>query len=329
MKYHALILIALAAGAGWGAQPPIVGQPTDFTGAIGGPFVVTASVEPRTMALEQPFILSLRIVGPGNLKDIARPQLTKPDAFQSFAIDNLDDAFADGSPPSRTFRYRLRARTADATRIPPFKFVYFNPAIVPASRGYQTTFAEAVPIQVTAAPPTAATPMDLPQRIAELRKRLSTRPSNEEVRSQLSALREDVRYPSDDMRPRESSWPVLHWTIAFGLAVIAGAAWIRWWKARRPMELIGAIVATSVAVVPAIGTIVQWRDRARNEETPVVVVAHETALRRGNGDEYPPRIEAPLPPGAEVRRLYERNGWLQVELANSVVGWVASDAVVQ
>src|SRR6187402_2002463 len=39
------------------AQPPIVGRPVDFSGAIGGPFVVTMEVEPSQVAIEEPFTL--------------------------------------------------------------------------------------------------------------------------------------------------------------------------------------------------------------------------------------------------------------------------------
>src|SRR5262245_23995931 len=114
-------------------EPPIVGRPAEFSGAIGGPFVVTVAVEPNAVAVEEPFTLTLRIVGPGNLKELRRPPLDKLDAFKPFAVDDLDDDVAEGLPPSRTFRYRLRARSADVKAIPPFKFVYFNPAILPAS----------------------------------------------------------------------------------------------------------------------------------------------------------------------------------------------------
>src|SRR5258705_24976 len=55
------------------AQPPIVGRPIDFSGAIGGPFVVTMEVESGArvveVPVEEPFTLTLRIVGPGNLQE--------------------------------------------------------------------------------------------------------------------------------------------------------------------------------------------------------------------------------------------------------------------
>jgi hypothetical protein len=113
------------------------------------------------------------------------------------------------------------------------------------------------------------------------------------------------------------------------LACIGGSlAFIRWLMIRRRGWFVALLIGFTIAATPAIGTLLEWRERARNEETPVVVVARETVLRRGNGDEYPARVDAGLPPGAEVRRLFERHRWLQVELANGVVGWVPRYAVV-
>ena len=47
-----------------------------------------------------------------------------------------------------------------------------------------------------------------------------------------------------------------------------------------------------------------------------------TELRTGNSDEYPRRQDARLPAGVELKVLNERGGWLHVELANGVAGWV-------
>ena len=62
--------------------------------------------------------------------------------------------------------------------------------------------------------------------------------------------------------------------------------------------------------------------------TPVVVVARPTELRTGNGPDYPPRLDAPLPRGCEARRLFVRGDWWQVELGGGVVGWVPRAAVL-
>ena len=44
-------------------------------------------------------------------------------------------------------------------------------------------------------------------------------------------------------------------------------------------------------------------------------------LRKGDGQTFPPRYETPVNRGVEARRLYERGGWVQIELSGGEVGW--------
>src|SRR5919204_579050 len=67
--------------------PPIVGRPVDFSGAVGGPFVVEQTAEPTTLTAEEPLTLTVRVTGPGNLRDIPRPELGKLDAYKAFAVE--------------------------------------------------------------------------------------------------------------------------------------------------------------------------------------------------------------------------------------------------
>jgi hypothetical protein len=137
-----LLLVALLADP----APPVVGRPIDYSGAVGGPFTVTLAADPTVLAPEEPLTLSLRITGSGNLADVRRPDL---DALKtSFAVEPLDEAVVPGG---RVFRYRLRPRTAAVTEVPGYKFIYFNPRLPPAL-GYQTTYAQPVPLTVTANP---------------------------------------------------------------------------------------------------------------------------------------------------------------------------------
>src|SRR5581483_3040717 len=139
--------------------PPVVGRPVDFSGAVGGPFVVEQTAEPTALTAEEPLTLTVRITGPGNLRDLPRPELGKLEAHKAFAVDDLDERFVPGDPPRREFRYRLRPRSADVKEVPRLKFVYFNPRL-PAARGYQTTYAAAVPLTVK--PQTPAKPPEIP-----------------------------------------------------------------------------------------------------------------------------------------------------------------------
>src|SRR4051794_22930853 len=93
--------------------PPVVGQPSDFSGAVGGPFTVEQIVDRTELAVEEPLTLTVRIPGPGNLRDVPRPPLAKLPAYKAFAVDDLADRYIDGDRPRREFDYRLRPRTAD------------------------------------------------------------------------------------------------------------------------------------------------------------------------------------------------------------------------
>jgi hypothetical protein len=329
-----LVLSVLSASlwcnTAFAVDPPVVGRPTDFSGAIGGPFVVSLSAEPTQLTVEQPLTLTLRIVGPGNLRELPRPALGKLDSFRGFAVDELDDEYHDGPPPTRTFRYRLRPRTPDVTQIPPIRFVYFNPAIVPPSRGYQTTYAEGIALAVKPEPPSGDA--RLAETIAGLHRELARNPGDYQLRSALAAARDRVAYPSSDLRPAESSWPAwLTLRHAPGLALAGAAAAaiaLRRWRTTRALGWLIALGGCLIAAgLPAVGTALEWRDQARNEAEPIVVISQPTTLRRGNGDAYPPRIDVPLPRGAEARRLFTRGEWIQVELANGVVGWIPGRAV--
>jgi len=331
LAFHFGAVCVLSGGVAFAAEPPIVGRPVGYSGAIGGPFVVTTRVDATTVAVEEPFTLTLRIVGAGNLKQIARPPLGKLAGFQQFAVDDLDESFIEGSPPSRTFRYRLRARSAEAKQIPPFKFVYFNPAIVPASRAYQTTYAAGVELNVNLPP--AREQGDIAREVAAVRQRLGKNPDDQSARALLNQLRQDVEYSTPDMRPTEPFW--LEWrALSHSGKMLAAwsslfAATIVGWRRRRWMGYF-LLAAVSLAVVGLISlcAFLEWRDNQRNAAKPVVVVSQHTVLRRGNGEDYPPRIPAALSPGAEVRRLFERHGWLQVELANGIVGWLPVDSAI-
>src|SRR5262245_55833088 len=75
------------------AEPPLVGRPLDWSGAVGGPFAVEMTAEPTELAAEEPLTLTLRITGRGNLSSLPRPALGKLESFKAFAVDDLDDRF--------------------------------------------------------------------------------------------------------------------------------------------------------------------------------------------------------------------------------------------
>lgn len=178
---------------------------------------------------------------------------------------------------------------------------------------------------------------DLPHAILAYRRGLRLDPGDAELATALAYARSSVEYPPSSaaglMQPERSYWP--GWLelprlglVAFAAYTVACLAVTRWRMTRRRLWLWVAMGSAIIALVPAVGSGVEWLRRQRDEATPVVVLARSETLRTGNGLEYTPRLDVALPRGAEVRRLFERGGWYQVELSGGPVGWLPRDAVV-
>jgi len=73
------------------------------------------------------------------------------------------------------------------------------------------------------------------------------------------------------------------------------------------------------------------RAQQRDNEHPLVVVANDVFLRKGNSESFPLRLEgaAKLPPGVEARELTRRGGWVQIRLAGGVIGWIPEAAALK
>jgi hypothetical protein len=178
----------------------------------------------------------------------------------------------------------------------------------------------------------------LPRAILAYRRGLRLDPADAKLRTALAYARAQVQYPPAPdlarlMQPERDYWPPwlsLHTlgVYAFALYFAACLAATRWRMTRRRRWLAAAGLALGLAAVPAIGSGVEWLGQRRDVAEPVVVLARDCPLRVGNGPDYPPRLDAPLPRGTEVRRLFERNGWVQVELSGGVAGWLPREAIV-
>jgi hypothetical protein len=69
-----------------------------------------------------------------------------------------------------------------------------------------------------------------------------------------------------------------------------------------------------------------WRAGQHAEfdrRTPLVVVAENTAVYRGNATSYLQHSTLPIVPrGLEARQIHTRGGWLQIRLSTGEVGWI-------
>lgn len=137
---------------------PLIGRPADFAGAVGGPFTVTLTATPTALTAGEPIRATLRIAGPG-AAHVPRPPWPMAGAF---AVTPAGERSSE-RPPGREFDWRVVPLSADVRSLPRFKFVYFNPNVRPASRGFQTTYAEPVALAVSEPrPPTEVVPISEP-----------------------------------------------------------------------------------------------------------------------------------------------------------------------
>lgn len=107
---------------------------------------------------------------------------------------------------------------------------------------------------------------------------------------------------------------LLGWLL-FGLA----------WRSKRSTALAGSLAL--VLLGSSVAGIVVW-DLYRDQATPWGVVVAYAPLHEGNSTTFRPVLNRALPPGVEFRTLNQKEGWLQVELANGMRGWLQAHEVL-
>ncbi len=180
---------------------------------------------------------------------------------------------------------------------------------------------------------------DLPRAILSYHRGLRLSPNDLALRESLAAARGQVAYPaSGDLgRPRNDDRPpwLPHFRSAW-LMFAAVACYIlgclsltRWRMVRRGRLLSGGVIALLLAGLLAGWLMVRAEERKDGQAHPLVVIARDgVLLRRGNGVVFPPRYDTPINRGVEGRLLFERGGWMQIELSGGEIGWVRSEAVL-
>ncbi len=173
------------AGDADAVEPPVAYRPANFSGAIGWGFRVQMRSTRTRLQAEEPLILTLTITGNGNVQEIERPDLRRLPRFaEQFHIENLADRSLLAEK-TREFDYRLRPRHATVKEVPPLPFVFFNPKILPPEKGYQTAWAQAIPITVQPRAPV------IPDRVEGTAQRGETPESVCQLVEGLEVLRSD------------------------------------------------------------------------------------------------------------------------------------------
>lgn len=174
--------------------------------------------------------------------------------------------------------------------------------------------------------------------VVAFRAGLRDTPYDAELLRGLAECRAAIHYPTPT-RPEErmqpdtprgwrnsvSEWDVFRLGGISALVLVIGLA--RRFTARDDWSV---PVAAAGGAGVLVCLLLLWKfdaERAADEEPPSLVVRAEVYLRKGNGMTHPPRIDATLPRGTEVRERTRRGGWVQVEVAGGAVGWLPEGAV--
>jgi hypothetical protein len=201
-------------------EPPVVGRPAGFTGAI-GTFKITVRAEPTKVVAEEPLTLTVRITGTGELKTIKRPDLARMPKFaKSFQVEDLGERLT-AEEMAVEFDYRIRPRNSNVKQIPALPFVYYRSGFIPPSNGYQTTYSSVIPLTVELRPSVSSEEVK-GGKIAELRDPPET-------------LMQVVHGDKVLRRQEDESWPGPGiCTIAILLPPICCAGWYLLWLRQLP-----------------------------------------------------------------------------------------------
>jgi hypothetical protein len=174
---------------------------------------------------------------------------------------------------------------------------------------------------------------DLAGGILAYRRGLRLAPNNRALQQLLAEAREQVVYAQPDTFARPPARLRPPWLprlpvsagllLAWAFYALGWLGLARWWMLRRGRLLSLGLAALVVAALLALAVTVEEMQEHDAEARPLVVVADDgVLLRKGNGLAYPRRHELPVNRGVEARLLFERPGWVQIELSGGETGWV-------
>lgn len=107
---------------------PTEGRPADFSGAVGSAYTLVADLQKRDVSVGEPFTLSIRIRGSGNIAAIAEPKLNFPEFIEVYDTERTADTSFDQGKMIGEVRYNyvLIARKDGNVVLDPITFTYFS-----------------------------------------------------------------------------------------------------------------------------------------------------------------------------------------------------------
>ena len=171
--------------------------------------------------------------------------------------------------------------------------------------------------------------------ILAYRRGLRLSPRDTVLRKGLEEARQRVSYAGGSFgkpAPMRLSLIRADW-LFIGAALCYALGWLlltRWFMLRTSLLLASGVAALMMAAMLSVFVVFLVSGERDESARPLVVIATDgVLLLKGNGTTFPPRNETPINQGVEAQLLFERDGWLQIELSGGEVGWIqAGDAVV-
>ena len=135
------------------SEAPLVGRKEPFCGAVGfGRFEVSTRANPKSLTAGEPILFTIRMQAVGHwTKAPERPELSSKPEYAKFRERFHIENGQERSSPDKghwEFDYRLRPKSEKVSEIPSLAIVYFRPGFTPPEKGYMTTAAPAIPLQV-------------------------------------------------------------------------------------------------------------------------------------------------------------------------------------
>lgn len=172
---------------------------------------------------------------------------------------------------------------------------------------------------------------DIGRATLAYRRAMALHPRQDRARRNLSWVRERMPewLPKPQTEDLGSSLFFWHHTLTLserhliaGIAFALAIALIAPWGRRRRLLRLVAIAPAAIWVAMMVSIVLN--------DPPVdaaVVVVDETRLLSADSGGAPPVLPKPLPAGAEITILEDRDQWVRIALADGTEGWVQSSSV--